>query len=282
MGLNYLLILLSIIILSSCSGKKEQEVSIIQEDDIELQMIDAYQKGKDALEKGDVIFAAKMFNEAELLYPQSEWASKSSLMAAYSYYSQSYYPDAIFELERFIKLYPLSPNQDYAHFLLALCYYETIVDEKKDLEPLMKAQKYFKYIIENFPESDFALDAKFKIDLVLDILAAKEIFIGKHYLKDKKWIAAINRFKYVVENYETTIHIEEALYRLVEINYRLGLLEESKRYASILGYNYQSSKWYEESYKILNPIYNSRMEKIKKEDKRSNNFFIKKFRDLLK
>tara|TARA_B100000795_G_scaffold241291_1_gene203974 strand:+ start:4786 stop:5631 length:846 start_codon:yes stop_codon:yes gene_type:complete len=281
MNLKKFTLFLLIIVLSSCGSKKEK-VEVIAEKDIELQMIEFYQKGKKALSENDVLYAAKMFNEAELLYPQSEWASKASLMAAYAYYSQSYYPDAIFELERFIKIYKTNKNLDYAHYLLALCYYETIVDEKKDLEPLNKAKEKFELVIKNYPESDFAIDSKFKIDLVLDILAAKEIYIGKHYIKDRKWIAAINRFKYVVDNYETTAHVEEALYRLVEIHYKLGLLEEAKRYTSILGYNYNSSEWYEQSYIILNPQYVSRKDKIKKEKKRSKNFLIKKIKNLFK
>tara|TARA_B110001452_G_scaffold140142_1_gene116474 strand:- start:4602 stop:5447 length:846 start_codon:yes stop_codon:yes gene_type:complete len=281
MNLKKFTLLFCIIVLSSCTSKNEQ-VEVIAENDIELQMIEFYKKGKKALSEDDVLYAAKMFNEAELLYPQSEWASKSSLMAAYAYYSQSYYPDAIFELERFLKIYKKNKDQDYAHYLLALCYYEMIVDEKKDLEPLNKAKEQFEFIIKNYPESDFAIDSKFKIDLVLDVLAAKEIYIGKHYIKDRKWIAAINRFKYVVENYETTIHVEEALFRLVEIHYRLGLLEEAKRYTSILGYNYKSSQWYEQSYIIFNPQYISRKDKIKKEKKRSKNFLIKKIKNLFK
>jgi len=278
MSLKRLLLILCIITLSSCG--KEDQVSIITEQDVELQMIEAYEKGKKALDEGDVLYAAKMFMDAELLYPQSDWAPKSALMAGYAYYSKQYYSDAIFELERYLKVYPTSPSQDYAHYLLALCYYETIVDEKKDLEPLSKAKKQFEFIIKEYPDSDFALDSKFKIDLVLDILAAKELYIGKHYLKEQKWIAAINRFKYVVENYETTAHVEEALFRLVEINYKLGLIEESNRYASVLGYNYQSSKWYNESYRILNPNYVSKIEKIEKEKKRSKNFLIRKFKSL--
>ena len=275
-----LLLLLTSLLLFSCSGK-DNEVRIIEEQDIELQMIAAYKKGKEALEGGDVLYAAQMFNEAELLYPQSEWAPKSSLMASYAYYSQSYYDDAIFELERFIKIYSSDPNLDYAHYLLALCYYETIVDEKKDLAPLMKAKKKFEFIIENFPNSDYAIDASFKIDLVLDILASKELYVGKYYLSNEKWVAAINRFKIIIENYQTTAHVEEALHRLVELNYRLGLIEESNRYANILGYNYESSEWYERSYKILNPNYVSKREKIDKENKRSGNFLLKKFKSLL-
>ena len=279
MNLDKFLSLFLIIFLTSCSGKEEQ-INVVEEQDIELQMIEAYEKGKKALEEGEVLFAAKMFNEAELLYPQSEWAPRSSLMAAYAYYSQNYYDDAIFELKRFLKIYPLSPNQDYAHFLLAMCYYENIVDEKKDLEPLHQAKKRFEYIVETYPNSDFALDSKFKIDLVVDILAAKELYLAKHYIKKEKWIPAINRLKYVVENFETTVHIEEALYRLVGINYKLGLVEESKKYASILGYNYQSSKWYEESYRILNPQYISKIKRIKKEKKRSGNFLTRKIKRL--
>ena len=279
MSLNSFLLLLFVIILSSCSAKEEQK-SIIKEQDVNLQMIESYQKGKEALEKGDALFAAKMFNEAELLYPQSEWAARSSLMAAYAYYSQDYYVDAVYELERYLKVYPKSPNQDYVHFLLAMCYYEKIVDEKKDIEPLIKAREKFEFIIKNYPDSDFAGDAKFKINLVMDILASKEMYIGKHYLKKQKWIPAINRFKTVVENYETTSHAEEALFRLVEVNYKIGLLDESKKYASILGYNYLSSEWYKRSYKILNPEYIEKIQMIKKEKKRSKGFLIKKVKKL--
>ena len=277
---RYLLLLLTTVLLLSCA-KDKSEINIIEEKDIELQMIESFEKGKKALEDGDVLYAAKMFNEAELLYPQSEWAAKSSLMAAYTFYSESYYDDAIFELERFIKLYSFDKNIDYANYLLALCHYETIVDEKKDLMPLLKAKKRFELIIKNYPESDYAIDSSFKIDLVLDIMASKEIYIGKYYLENQKWVAAINRFKNVIENYETTVHVEEALHRLVEVNYKIGLVEESKKYASVLGYNYMSSEWYEKSYTIFNPNYVSRSQKIKKEKKRSKTFLLKKVKSLL-
>ncbi len=266
----------AIMICVSCSSDKEK-ISIIQEDDIEEQMIESFSKGLESLEEGDVLFAAKSFNEAEMLYPQSKWAPISSIMAAYSYYSQDYYRDAIYELERFIKVYPNHKRLDYVHFLLAMCYYENIVDEKKDLEPLLKAKDKFEFIIIEYPDTDFALDARFKIDLILDILAAKEIYIGKHYIKKQKWIAAINRFKKVVDDYDTTIHVEEALFRLVEIHYKIGLEDEAKKYASILGYNYLSSEWYEESYRILNPKYKTRRE-IDKEKER--NFIIRKIKSL--
>ena len=250
---------------------------MIQEKEIRLQMIDAYKEGIKALEDGDVLFAAKKFNEAEILFPQSEWASKSILMAAYSYYTQDYYYDAISELERFINNYPKDERLNYAHFLLAMCYYEQIVDEKKDLGPLLNAQKEFKFIIKNYPDTDFALDSKFKLDFINDVLASKEIYLGRYYIKKEKWIAAINRFKQVVEHYDSTAYIEEALHRLVELHYRLGLLDESKKYANLLGYNYQSSKWYEASYVIFNKDYESPTKKIKK---KKGNFIIRKFKSL--
>ena len=264
------------IFVSSCS-KDDKKITIIEEKEIKLQMIDAYKEAMEALEDGDVLFAAKKFNEAEILFPQSIWAPKSALMAAYAYYSQDYYADAIYELERFIKVYAKDKRMPYARFLLAMCYYEEIVDEKKDLGPLLKAQDQFKFIIKTYPDSDFALDAKFKLDLINDILASKEIYLGRYYIKKRKWIAAINRFKQVIDHYDTTIYVEEALHRLVEIHYRIGLTDESKKYANLLGYNYQSSKWYAESYTIFNKDYES---PIKKNNKKKGNFIIRKFKAL--
>jgi len=259
--INFILILLISTFLS-CS--KDEKVSLVKEKNIETQMIEAFEEGYKELENGDVLFAAKKFNEAELLYPQSEWAPKAALMAAYAYYSQDYYFDAEYELNRFLKVYPNEKNIPYAHYLLGMVYYEKIVDEKKDLEPLVMAEKKFKFIQKNYPNTDFALDSSYKLDLIEDYLASKEMYIGIHYINKKKWIAAINRFKNVVNNYEETAFIDEALHRLVEIHYRLGLIEESKKYASLLGYNYKSSEWYSKSYKIFNKNYKSKLE-IKKE-----------------
>ena len=273
--IKILLLILSILLIS-CS--KEEKISVIEEEDIEAQMIEAFKEGYDELNKGDVIFAAKKFNEAELLYPQSNWAPKAALMAAYSWYSQSYYGDTIFEIERYLKTYPNHKNIDYAHFLLAMCYYETVVDEKRDLEPLLKAKKQFKFIMNNFPNTDFAMDSKFKLDLIYDKLAGKEMNIADHYLKKGKWIPAINRFKKVVENYSTTIYVEEALHRLVEIHYKIGLTQESKKYAKLLGYNYQSSEWYKESYKVFNKEYVIKKKIVKK--KRKKGLIWRKFKSL--
>ena len=271
-----ILIILIFLFLNSCSNDKKK-IDIIEEENIELQMIDSYKEGIKALEDGDVLFAAKKFNEAELVYPQSDWAPKSALMSAYSYYIQDYYGDAIFELNRFIKTYPKDLRLSYAHFLLGMCYYEQIVDEKKDLGPILKAKEKFNYILKNYPGTDFALDAQFKLDLINDILASKEMYIGKHYVKKQKWIPAINRFKTIVNNYETTVYVEEALFRLVEIYYLLGLTDESQKYAKLLGYNYLSSRWYKESYRIFNKNYESPREKIKK---KKRNFIIRKFKSI--
>ncbi len=273
--IKILLIILGILLIS-CS--KEEKISAIEEENIEAQMIKAFKEGYDELNKGDVLFAAKKFNEAELLYPQSDWAPKSALMAAYSYYSQSYYSETIFEIERYLKTYPNHKNIDYAQFILAMCYYETIVDEKRDLEPLIKAKKQFEFIMNNFPNTDFAMDSKFKLDLIYDKLAGKEMYIADHYLKKKKWIPAINRFKNVVEDYSTTVYVEEALHRLVEIHYKIGLTQESKKYAKLLGYNYQSSEWYKESYKVFNKDYKIEKKIVKKKSKKG--LIWRKFKSL--
>ena len=273
---NFAKILLLFIFCISCSKEKLVKTEI-KEKSLDLQVLEAYTEGKNSLEAGDVLFAAKKFNEAEILFPQSEWASKSILMAAYSYYSQDYYYDAISELERFIQKYPNHKRLNYAHFLLAICYYEQIVDEKKDLGPLLNAQEEFEFVIKNYPDSDFALDSKFKLDLINDVLASKEIFLGRYYMNKEKWIASINRFKQVVELYNTTAYIEEALHRLVELHYRLGLIDEAKKYANLLGYNYQSSQWYEATYIIFNKNYESPIKKI---NKKKGNFIIRKFKSL--
>ena len=257
-----LLFVFLIFFANSCT-KKEEKISIIEEKEINLQMIKAYKEGMKAFKEGDSLFAAKKFNEAEILFPQSEWAPRSILMAAYAYYYQDYYWDAISELERFIKKYPGHERLDYAHFLLAICYYEQIVDEKKVIGPLISAEKELKFVVKNYPDTDFATDGRFKIDLIIDQLAAKEMSIARFYMKTQKWIPALNRLKIVVEKYDKTIFIEEALHRLVEVYYRLGLEEEAKQAASILGYNYKSGEWYKRSYKVFNKKYKPK--KIKKE-----------------
>ena len=272
---NIIYIFFIFIFFISCS-KKPIEKSTINETNLELQMIEAYEEGLKELKRGDALFAAKKFNEAEILYPQSDVAPRAALMAGYSYYSQNYYGDAIAELDRFLKVYPNHKNIPYAEYLLALCYYEQIVDEKKDLESIENSKKIFLGIIKKYPNTDFAIDSEFKLDLINDILAAKEMYVGRYYVDRKKWIGAINRFKFVLDNYDTTIYVEEALHRLVEIYYILGLEDEAMKYATLLGYNYQSSKWYENSYIIFDKNYE--IKKIKKE----NNSILDRFKSLFR
>ena len=258
------LIIFSLIFFYSCS-KENEKIKVIKETDQKIEMISAYEIGVELFEIGDYFAASKKFLEAEILFPQSQWASKSVLMASYSYYMQSYYSLAIENINRYFKTYPKDTNKAYAHYLLAICYYETIEGEKKDLAPLILSKKEFNFVIKNFPNTDYAYDSKFKIDLINDILAAKEIYIGRHYIKKKKWIPALNRFKNVLNDYETTIHVEEAIHRLVEIYYKLGMEEESLKYASLLGYNYNSGEWYKETYKIFNRKYEISVPEKKKE-----------------
>jgi outer membrane protein assembly factor BamD len=270
-------IIILILILSSSCSKNISNKPIIKEKELNLQMIEAYKEGLRELEKGDALYAAKKFNEAEILFPQSEYAPKAALMAAYSYYTQNYYGDAIAELERFLKIYSNHPNIDYAEYLLGLCYYEQIVDEKKDLQSIISSKTVFLNLIEKYPNTDFAIDAKFKLDLINDILAAKEMYVGRYYFSKKKWISAINRFRTVTDDYDTTIYVEEALHRLVEIYYIIGLDEEAKKYANVLGYNYNSSEWYKKTYSIFDKMYYENKIIEKKSKKKS---ILDKFKSL--
>ena len=272
---NYICLILIILLFFSCT-KNEIKKSAIKEKSLDLQVFEAYNEAKKSLEGGDVLYAAKKFNEAEILFPQSNWAPKSALMAAYSYYIQDYYGDAVAELLRFKKVYPKHQNLDYANYLLAICYYEQIVDEKKDLQSIILAKKTFGLVIENYPNTEYAIDSEFKIDLINDILASKEIYIGRYYFEKKKWIPAINRFRTVVDEYDTTIYVEEALHRLVEVYYTIGLTSEAQKYAKLLGYNYKSSKWYEMSYGVFNKMYI----KNKKDKEKKKNSILKKAKSL--
>ena len=269
-------LLVIIFFFASCTNEAKKEI-VIKEKSLDLQVVEVYNEGLKALEEGDVLFAAKKFNEAEILFPQSDWAPNSALMAAYAYYTQDYYIDVTAEIKRFIRVYPKSKNLDYAYYLLAISYYEQIVDEKKDLQSILNAKNNFEIVINKFPNTEYALDAEFKINLISDILASKEMYIGRYYFDREKWIPAINRFKTVVDEYETTIYAEEALHRLVEIYYIIGLKNEAKKYANLLGYNYQSSMWYQRSYSVFNEMYK---QKVKKEIKK-NNGILKKFKSLL-
>ena len=280
--MNYFLkfiLIISIVFISACQNKDEK-ISIIEERDLDLQMIDAYNEGLNLLDDNYPLKAAEKFNEAELLYPQSLWAARSSLMSAYSFYYGSYYVDAIEELNRFKEIYPNHERIVYAYYLLGMCHYEQIADEKKDLGSIVDAQQNFKYVFENYPDSDFALDSQFKLELIQQILASKEMYLAKYYIEKEKWIPAINRYKNVLDKFETTIYVEEALHRLVEIHYKIGLIDESKKYAALLGYNYQSSKWYRESYKVFNKDYQKIIKKRKKQKNKVST--LEKIKSLLK
>ncbi len=273
------ILIITLILITNCKNNSEKKVSVIEEKDLDLQMIDSYKEGLKLLEDKFPLEAAKKFSEAELLYPQSKWAPRSSLMSAYSYYYGSYYEYSIEELKRFINIYPNHERLSYAYYLLAMSYYEQIADEKKDLGSIIDAKQNFQFIMDNYPNSDFALDAEYKLELIQEILASKEMYLAKYYIEREKWIPAINRYKNVIKEYDTSIYVEEALHRLVEIHYKIGLIEESKKYASLLGYNYQSSEWYKESYKVFNKDYKKISKRKKEKNKLST---LEKIKSILK
>ena len=276
LNINFSLLIIFIIIIA-CS-KKEEQITTLNKKSLDDQMIEVYNQAMEEFQKGDVIYAGKKFSEAELLYPQSIWAPRAVLMSAYGFYSQGYYKDAINDLERFLIKYKFHPQTDYAYYLLALCHYDQIVDERKDFNEILLAKKYFELIIKNYPNTDYSLDSQFKLELIIEIIASKEMYLARYYIDREKWIPAINRFKKVVNDYDTTIYIEEALYRLVELHYKLGLTNEAEKYARLLGYNYESSEWYEASYKILNKSYDKR-QKIISDDRET---ILKNFKNLFK
>ena len=265
------------ILLFSCS-KKIDKKTVIKEKNLETQMIEVYKQGIEEFERGDVIFAGRKFSEAELLFPQSIWAPRAVLMSAYGYFSQGYYSYAINDLERFLIKYKNHPQTDYAYYLMALCHYDQIIDEKKDLKEILLAKKYFEIVINNYPNTDYAKDSKYKLDYITEVMASKEMYLARYYLEREKWIPAIKRFQKVISDYDTTIFVEEALHRLVELNYKIGLKNEAEKYALLLGYNYKSSKWYEASYRIINKDY-----KIKKiSNKKEKENILNKFKKLFK
>jgi len=276
MSKHIIFLFIYIIFIVSCSKDKSKVDQVLLEQDVEAEMILAYKEGMRQLEKGDALYASRKFDEAEILFPQSIWATKASLMSAYALYSQNYYDDAIFNLERHIKNYPKDKDLVYAHYLIAICYFEQLYGEKKDLKPLVKAREKFEHILKKYPNTDYAIDAKWKMGLIVDQMAAKEMYIGRHYMETEKWIGAINRFKNVINNYDDTVYVEEALHRLVEIYYKIGLIDEAKKVAYVLGYNYESGKWYENSYRVFNKSY----KKVEIDNKKKDFLLIKKFKSL--
>ena len=262
--------------LYSCSNEKK-EISSIKELNQTQELITTYTEAMNALEQNDYFFSAQKFLESEMLFPQSEWAPKSLIMASYSYYMLDYYSLAIENLKRYFDIYSNDKNKIYARYLMALCYFELIEGEKRDTAAIFLAKEQFQIVINSLPNSEYALDSQFKLNLINDLLAAKEIYLGRYYLNKNKWIPAMNRFKTVLDDYDTTVYVEEAIHRLVEINYKIGLKEEAKKYATLLGYNYQSSDWYKETYKIFNSDYSL----VLKNNQKSKNSILDKFKNLL-
>lgn len=212
-----------------------------------------YAEATKALDEGNFVQSTKLFEEVERLYPYSQHATQSQLMAAFSQYRDARYDEAVLSLDRFIELHPGSEDVDYAYYLKALCYYEQISDVSRDQSMTEDALEALTALINRFPDSEYSRDARLKRDLTLDHLAGKEMDIGRYYLKQNDLNAAINRFLVVVRNYQTTTHTPEALHRLVEAYMTLGLKDEATRVAAVLGHNYPGSEWYKASYDLLDP-----------------------------
>ena len=273
--MRLLIIFIFVLTLFSCTKKDTREIKLPS---TKQEAMEVYKGALKSMEEGQFLIASEKFDKSESLLPQTIWAAKSALMSSYCLYTLSFYDEAILNLKRFKKLYPADPNMDYASYLIAVIYYEQILDEKKDVEKLIFTKKAIEDFLKKYPNTDYAMDLKFKLDLVINQMAAKEISIARFYIQNEKWIPAINRLKIVVDEYDKTIFVEEALFRLVEIYYRIGLIEEAKAAASLLGYNYNSSEWYEQSYKLLNKQY-----KIKKksEEKKNNGLIMRTIKKIL-
>ena len=259
-----LVIIFSFLVLSCSKDKK-----IVYEPSAKVDAFAIYEEGLKAFELNDFFYASKKFSEAELNFENIDLAAKSAIMSSFSLYGINFYTEALENLNRYLKKYPADRNVIYAHYLIAIIYFEQISDEKKDLKPLIKADNKIDFFLKSYPNSEYAMDLRFKKDLIQNQLAAKELFVARFYISTKKWVPAINRLKVIVKDYDQTIFIEEALHRLVEIYYFMGLENEAKSYAAILGYNYNSSEWFKKSYKVFNRNYEDLQKQIKKEKKES-------------
>ncbi len=268
MFLRVILIICLIFVFHSCSKKEVVYNPSSGKDPFQL-----YKEGLEAFEKFNYFLADKKFSQAELNFDDPVLAAKSAIMSSYSLYGINFYDEAEENLKRYLIKYPADKNLIYAHYLLTIIYYEQISDEKKDMRPLILAKEKIDFFTKNYPNSEYTIDLKFKRDLIQNQLAAKELYVAKFYISTQKWIPAIKRLKIIVKDYEKTVFVEEALHRLVEIHYHIGLEDEAKKYASILGYNYNSSEWFKQSYKVLNKDY--KLKKVKKEEKESGSFLNK-------
>jgi len=230
--------------LAACSGKKDQVY-------IEKPVDDLYNKAMDALLEENYTTAAKTFDEVDAQHPYSVWATKSQLMQIYANFQSGNYNDAVLAADRYIQLHPGNRDVAYAYYLKAVSYYMQIVDVGRDQKLTELALKALDEVVRRFPDTKYARDAKLKLDFTRDHLAGKEMEIGRYYLKRREYLAAMNRFKRVIDNYQTTTHVPEALERLVEINLALGLTNEAQANAAVLGYNYPGSQWYSDAYALV-------------------------------
>lgn len=233
------------LILGGCASNDDEDTYV------ERPVSELYNNGMDALQAGENQEAAKLFDEVERQHPYSTWASKAQLMAAYAHYLDNSYQDAINALNRFIELHPGNRDIAYAYYLKALSYYERISDVRRDQEMTVKARGALEEVVKRFPDSKYARDARLKLDLTRDHLAGKEMTVGRFYLKNGHALAAINRFRNVIETYQRTSHVPEALHRLVEAYMMLGIRDEAKATAAVLGHNFPGSDWYVDSYELL-------------------------------
>ena len=272
------LLIIIVFTLLSCSKNKE----VLYEPTSKVDPYTIYNEAMESFNKNDFYFANKKFTQAELNFKNVNLAAKAAIMSSFCLYSINFYDEAVENLNRFIKLYPADKNIIYAHYLIAVIYFEQISDEKKDLKPLLNADEKIDFFIKNYPETDYSLDLKFKKDLIQNQLAAKEAYIARYYISVQKWVPAINRLKLILEKYDETVFVEEALFRLVEIHHYLGLDDEAKSYAKILGYNYNSSEWFAKSYKILNKDYNLKKDFYTKKTKIEKKGLLNKIIDKIK
>ena len=248
--------------LLSCSKDKDIYTPTVKLDPYKI-----YKEGLDSFNENQFFFASKKFSEAEINFISPSAAAKSAIMNSFSLYAINFYDEAEENLNRYLKVYPADKYKIYAHYLLAIISYEQIGEEKHDLKPLLDAKKKIDFFLDEYPNSEYAIDLNLKKDLVTNQFAARELYIAKYYIKVQKWVPAINRLKIIIKDYGRTVFIEEALHRLVEIHYHLGLEDEANSFAAILGYNYNSSEWFKQSYKILNKNYNFKKQEKSQKDK---------------
>lgn len=233
---------------AGCAGKAKKPTLAYEERPVEL----LYATGANRLDRGNWNEAVDYFREVERQHPYSEWSRRSILMTGYAHYMGNQYADAIGDADRFISLYPGNPSAQYAYYLKAICYFEQIVDVNRDQAATEQALAALRDVVQRYPNTEYATDARLKIDMVNDQLAGKEMAIGRYYLKNGQTLAAIGRFKTVIERHQTTSHTPEALFRLVEAYLTIGLTEEAKRNGAVLGYNFPGDRWYADAYKLLN------------------------------